>query len=84
MFHDDSRALVMRVPYILNFLGLRGTWQEGDLEAAIIREMESFLLELGAGFSSLPGRSASRSTTRISTLTCCSTTAIYADWWRWN
>ena len=44
-------ALVMRDPYILDFLGLRDTWQEGDLEAAIIREMEAFLLELGAGFS---------------------------------
>ena len=38
-----SPALVMRDPYILDFLGLRDTWQEGDLEAAIIREMESFL-----------------------------------------
>lgn len=46
-----SPTLVMRDPYILDFLGLRDTWQEGDLEAAIIREMESFLLELGAGFS---------------------------------
>lgn len=54
--HDAQRmspALVMRDPYILDFLGLRDTWQEGDLEAAIIREMESFLLELGAGFSFL-------------------------------
>ncbi|WP_028217920.1 PDDEXK nuclease domain-containing protein [Paraburkholderia oxyphila] len=46
-----SPALVMRDPYIFDFLGLQDTWQEGDLEAAIIREMESFLLELGAGFS---------------------------------
>ncbi|RXT98029.1 PDDEXK nuclease domain-containing protein [Pseudomonas syringae] len=46
-----SPALVMRDPYILDFLGLRDTWQEGDLETAIIREMEAFLLELGAGFS---------------------------------
>lgn len=46
-----SPALVMRDPYILDFLGLHDTWQESDLEAAIIREMESFLLELGAGFS---------------------------------
>lgn len=46
-----SPALVMRDPYILDFLGLRDTWQEGDLEAAIIREMESFLLELGGGFT---------------------------------
>ncbi|AUV16027.1 PDDEXK nuclease domain-containing protein [Aeromonas caviae] len=44
-------ALVMRDPYILDFLGLQDSWQEGDLEAAIIREMEAFLLELGAGFS---------------------------------
>ncbi|OBY84519.1 YhcG family protein [Delftia sp. JD2] len=46
-----SPALVMRDPYILDFLGLRDTWHEGNLEAAIIREMKSFLLELGAGFS---------------------------------
>ncbi|HIE1453227.1 PDDEXK nuclease domain-containing protein [Serratia marcescens] len=46
-----SPALVMRDPYLLDFLDLRDTWQEGDLEAAIVREMESFLLELGAGFS---------------------------------
>lgn len=46
-----SPSLVMRDPYILDFLGLRDTWQESDLEAAIIREMESFLLELGVGFT---------------------------------
>ncbi|MBY4897741.1 YhcG family protein [Cupriavidus sp. AU9028] len=46
-----SPALLMRDPYILDFLGLQDTWQEGDLEAAIIREMEAFLLELGAGFT---------------------------------
>ena len=79
-----SPALVMRDPYILDFLGLRDTWQEGDLEAAIIREMESFLLELGAGFHSSPGRSAFRSTTRISTLTFCSTTASCGGWLRWS
>ncbi|MBN8441070.1 MAG: DUF1016 family protein [Thauera sp.] len=48
-----SPALLMRDPYVLDFLGLHDTWQEKDLEAAIIREMESFLLELGAGFSFL-------------------------------
>jgi predicted nuclease of restriction endonuclease-like (RecB) superfamily len=46
-----SPNLVMRDPYILDFLGLRDTWQESDLEAAIVREMESFLLELGVGFT---------------------------------
>ncbi|WP_265305742.1 PDDEXK nuclease domain-containing protein [Verminephrobacter eiseniae] len=44
-------ALLLRDPYLLDFLGLQDTWAENDLEAAIAREMESFLLELGAGFS---------------------------------
>lgn len=46
-----SPALLLRDPYLLDFLGLSDTWAERDLEAAIAREMESFLLELGAGFS---------------------------------
>lgn len=48
-----SPSLIMRDPYILDFLGLRDSWQESDLEAAVTREMEAFLLELGAGFSFL-------------------------------
>lgn len=43
--------LVFRDPYFLDFLGLKETYQEKDLESAILRELESFLLELGAGFS---------------------------------
>lgn len=43
--------LVMRDPYMLPFLGLADTYSERDLEAAILREIERFLLELGAGFS---------------------------------
>jgi predicted nuclease of restriction endonuclease-like (RecB) superfamily len=46
-------TLLMRDPYVLDFLGLQDTWAESDLEAAILREMEAFLLELGAGFSFL-------------------------------
>jgi predicted nuclease of restriction endonuclease-like (RecB) superfamily len=42
--------LVFRDPYILDFLGLKDAHAERDLEAAILREMESFILELGAGF----------------------------------
>ena len=45
--------LAFRDPYFLDFLGLRGTYQEKDLETAILREMESFILELGAGFAFL-------------------------------
>ena len=43
--------LVFRDPYFLDFLGLKDTFSEKDLEAAILREMEGFILELGAGFS---------------------------------
>lgn len=43
--------LVFRDPYFLDFLGLTGAFQEKDLEAAILREMEAFMLELGVGFS---------------------------------
>lgn len=46
-----SPDMIMRDPYVLGFLGLRDNWPEKDLEAAIIREMESFLLEMGMGFS---------------------------------
>jgi predicted nuclease of restriction endonuclease-like (RecB) superfamily len=45
-----SPSMLMRDPYILDFLGLKDTFQESDLEAAVVREMEAFLLELGAGF----------------------------------
>ena len=45
--------LVFRDPYLLDFLGLKDTYSEKDLEAAILREMESFILELGVGFAFL-------------------------------
>ncbi|MGE5343202.1 MAG: PDDEXK nuclease domain-containing protein [Candidatus Omnitrophota bacterium] len=45
--------LVFRDPYFLDFLGLKDTFLEKDLETAILREMESFILELGAGFAFL-------------------------------
>jgi len=43
--------LVFRDPYFLDFLGLKDAYQEKDLEAAILRELESFIMELGAGFT---------------------------------
>ena len=43
--------LVFRDPYLLDFLGLKDTYGEKDLEAAILREMEAFILELGVGFT---------------------------------
>jgi predicted nuclease of restriction endonuclease-like (RecB) superfamily len=43
--------LVFRDPYFLDFLGLKGSFQEKDLETAILRELESFIMELGVGFT---------------------------------
>ena len=43
--------LVFRDPYLLDFLGLKGAFQEKDLEAAILRELEAFIMELGGGFT---------------------------------
>ena len=37
-------------PYVLDFLGLEDTFSEKDLEAALVHNMEKFLLELGTGF----------------------------------
>ena len=45
--------LVFQDPYLLDFLGLRDTYSEKDLESALLREIERFLLELGAGFAFL-------------------------------
>ena len=44
-------ALLLKDPYVLDFLGLQDRYLEKDLEDAILRELEHFLLELGAGFT---------------------------------
>lgn len=54
-------------PYILDFLGLQDTFSERDLEDALIRHIERFLLELGTGF--FFGGCVGRKTTR--SLSCC-------------
>jgi predicted nuclease of restriction endonuclease-like (RecB) superfamily len=38
-------------PYILEFLGLKDEYSESQLEEALIRHLEHFLLELGNGFT---------------------------------
>jgi predicted nuclease of restriction endonuclease-like (RecB) superfamily len=48
---DAVPALVFKDPYFLDFLGLRQGHDEGDLEAAILRQLEAFILELGRGFA---------------------------------
>lgn len=38
-------------PFVLEFLGLKDEYSEADLEEALIRELEQFLLELGNDFA---------------------------------
>ena len=42
--------LLLQNPYILDFLNLPSTYNETELEQAILNEIQKFLLELGAGF----------------------------------
>jgi predicted nuclease of restriction endonuclease-like (RecB) superfamily len=46
-----SPDMLLKDPYILDFLDLSDRYLEKDLEDAILREIEQFLLELGAGFT---------------------------------
>jgi len=41
---------IFKDPYLLDFLGLKGAYSEKDLEAAIIHNLEQFLIELGSDF----------------------------------
>lgn len=46
-----STALALRDPYILDFLDLKDSYSEKDLESAIIAELERFILEMGRDFT---------------------------------
>jgi predicted nuclease of restriction endonuclease-like (RecB) superfamily len=53
---DEDRLspdLVFRDPYFLDFLGLRNSYSEKDVEQAILRELEAFILEVGTDFAFL-------------------------------
>jgi len=45
-----SYEYIFKDPYLLDFLGLKGAYSGKDLEAAIIRNLEQFLTELGSDF----------------------------------
>ena len=48
----ESAKDYLRDPYILDFLNLQDkTYQESQLEQAIISNLQQFLLELGKGFA---------------------------------
>ncbi len=46
-----STNLFFRDPYILDFLDLKDTYSEKDLENAILSELERFILEMGNDFA---------------------------------
>ncbi len=50
---DDNLSpnLIFKDHYLLDFLDLKDAWLENDLEMAILREIENFILELGDGFT---------------------------------
>jgi len=45
--------VVLKSSYILDFLGLSGYYSEEELEDAIAKQLETFILELGQGFAFL-------------------------------
>lgn len=48
-----SLDLFYKDPYVLDFLGLKDTYNEKDLENAILNELEKFILEMGSDFAFL-------------------------------
>ncbi|MFH7564244.1 MULTISPECIES: PDDEXK nuclease domain-containing protein [Oceanimonas] len=46
-----NESLLLKDPYLLDFLDLNDRYLEKDLEDAILRDIENFLLEMGAGFT---------------------------------
>ena len=46
-----SPNMILKDPYVLDFLELNDRYLEKDLEDAILRDIENFILELGNGFS---------------------------------
>lgn len=51
---DDKKLcpdLVFRNHYVLDFLNLKDTFSESDMETAIIHDIENFIIELGTGFT---------------------------------
>ncbi|GJI88603.1 MULTISPECIES: PDDEXK nuclease domain-containing protein [Duganella] len=44
-------SAIFKDPYFLDFLGLSQGYDEADLEAAILLQLQAFILELGRGFA---------------------------------
>lgn len=50
-YNKDLEKGIFKDPYLLDFLSLKDGYLENDLESAILKELELFLLELGNGFT---------------------------------
>jgi predicted nuclease of restriction endonuclease-like (RecB) superfamily len=48
-----SPDLVFKDPYFLDFLGLKDSYSEKDLEGSILVELQNFIIELGSDFAFL-------------------------------
>lgn len=48
---SDMATQIFKDPYLFDFLGTADPRKEREVEAALIRHVQKFLLELGAGFS---------------------------------
>ncbi|SFT85627.1 Predicted nuclease of restriction endonuclease-like (RecB) superfamily, DUF1016 family [Algoriphagus locisalis] len=48
---DSEIQSTFKDPYFLDFLGLKEGYLENDIEGAILKELEHFILELGKGFA---------------------------------
>ena len=49
--HEGHVDFEIKDPFVLEFLGLKDEYSEADLEEALVRELEQFLLELGNDFA---------------------------------
>lgn len=49
--NNEIEQGIFKDPYFLDFLELKDGYLENELEAAILKELECFLLELGSGFT---------------------------------
>ena len=47
----SNTELVFKDPYLLDFLGLKDTYSEKDLESCILNSLQKFIIELGSDFA---------------------------------
>ena len=74
--HEDRLLPVEEIkdPFVLEFLDLKDEYSESDLEEALIRHLETFLLELGGDFCFMGRQRRLRIGANGTGSTCCSFT----------